>query len=116
MIQILDTSKGQKAVVSVKGKWFALYRKAGKIRRRALRTKNEKDALKFRDQFYSDLLADGATVYSGRQAHDKVQDKPDLYVYERPPYEFKVGGKVLLASWDKDEVIAARDKWIAENG
>ena len=102
-------------MVQVKDKWFALYYRDGKPFRRALRTNNKKDAVKFRDQFFSDLIADGATVYAGRTAQDKVLDKPSLYVYERAPYLFKVGGKVLCESWDRAEVEAARDAYLRQN-
>jgi hypothetical protein len=115
VIQIPDTSKGQSAMVLVKGVWFALYYKDGKVLRRSLRTDNRKDAIKFRDQFFSDLLADGSTIYTGRKAQQKVLDKPNLYIYERPPYQFKVKGKVLCESWDRSEVEKARDEYISEN-
>ena len=99
-------------MVKVIGVWFALYYKGGKPRRRTLRTSNRKDAVKFRDQFYSDLLADGATIYAGRKAGDKILDKPNLYIYERPPYQFKVKGKVLCESWDRADVERARDAYV----
>lgn len=99
-------------MAQVKGVWFALYYRGGKPRRRTLRTSNRKDAVKFRDQFYSDLLADGATVYTGRVPKDKIVSKPDLYIYERPPYQFKVKGKVLCESWDRADVEKARDAYV----
>jgi hypothetical protein len=115
VIQIPDTSKGQSAMVNVKGVWFALYYKNGKVLRRSLRTGNRKDAIKFRDQFFSALLAGGATIYTGRKPQDKVLDKPNLYIYERPPYQFKVKGKVLCESWDRCEVEKARDNFFCWN-
>lgn len=114
-IQIPDTSKGQSAMVQVRGVWFALYYKDGKVLRRSLRTGNFKDAVKFRDQFFSDLIADGSTIYTGRKAQQKVLDKPNLYVYARPPYQFKIKGKVLFESWNRSEVEKARDVYLYGN-
>ena len=94
--------------------WLALYYKDGKPFRRTLRTSNEEDAIKFRDQFFSDLLAEGATIYTGRKPQAKVLDKPNLYIYVRAPFIFKVKGKVLCESWDRDEVEKARDKYFQE--
>ena len=99
-------------MVQVKGLWFALYYRDGKLRRRSLRTSNKNDALLFRNYFFNDLVKDGATIYTGRKPQDKVLDKPNLYIYERAPYQFKVKGKVLCESWDRSEVERARDKFL----
>lgn len=112
LIQIPDTSKGQSAMVQVRGVWFALYYKDGKTFRRSLRTGNKKDAIKFRDQFFSDLLADGSTIYTGRKAQQKILDKPDLYIYKRPAYSVVVKGKLLGFTDSKEEAITMRDTYL----
>jgi hypothetical protein len=99
-------------MVQVKGVWFALYYRDGKALRKTLKTTNKKEAIRARNLFFLELVADGATVYTGRTAQTKVLDKPNLYIYERPPYIFKVKGKVLLESWDPDEIRTARDEYL----
>jgi hypothetical protein len=111
-IQIPDTTKGQTAMVLVRGIYYALFYKDGKSVRRSLKTSNNKEAVRARNHFYSSLVADGATVYLKRTAQDKIKNKPDLYIYARPPYLLKVNGKVLLESWDRAEVEKARDAFV----
>lgn len=95
--------------------WKALYFVDGKAARHSLKVSSEKEAIKARDAFFTSLLKEGATVYTGRSVKDKLKDKPNLYVYERPPYQFRIGAKVLFESWDKDEVVKARDKHFAKS-
>lgn len=100
----------------VKGVWYAIYYKDGKSCRKSLQTADKKIALRRRGQFLKELVRDGATVYAGRSAKDKLNGKPDLYIYSRPPYQFKIGGKVLCESWDRAEVEAARDAYVKGGG
>lgn len=111
-IQIPDTSKGQKAMVQIKSLWYAIYYRNGKPYRRSLRTTVEKDALKFRNQFFSDLARDGATVYTGRDIVAKIQDKPNLYIYRRKPVIVKIGGKIIAECDTEAEAEVARDAWL----
>lgn len=112
VIQIPDTSKGQSAMVFVKDVWFAIYYQDGKTLRKSLKTSSKKVAISLRNKFHQELLGLGATVYVGRKPVDKIVTKPDLYIYERPPYQFKVKGKVLCESWDRADVEKARDRYV----
>lgn len=112
-IQIPDTSKGQQAIVKVKGLWYANYYRDGKPYRRTLKTPNKKDAFKFRDQFFADLVADGATVYDGKAVADKLKNKPGLYIYERKPFIFKVNGQVIAECNSYAEAEKAREEYFA---
>ena len=115
MIQILDTSKKQKAMVLIGASWYARYFKNGKEFRKALGAADEKLAIRRRNKFFRELVQQGATIKPRRTPQEKLLDKPDLYIYSRPPYQFKVKGKVLLESWDEKEVREARDTWLLEN-
>lgn len=118
IIQIPDTSKGQSAMACVNEIWSAIYYRNGKIRRRTLRTKDYQTAVKFRDQFYSDLVADnGATVRKGRSVADKLRSNPSLYIYKRPMYFCQITGHGTVAEGDDyKDVEKKRDKWLRENG
>ena len=115
MIEIPDTSKGQRAMVRVNKVWYAIYYVGVDQRRKSLGTTDEKEAKDLRDAFFRELLQKGANPYVKRTPQKKVLDKPDLYIYTRPPYQFKVKGKVIFESWDKEEVRKVRDKWLKKN-
>lgn len=102
-------------MVFVKGYWYAIYYVGPDQRRKSLGTDDEDKALILRDEFFKMLLAKGAKPYAKRTPQQKVLDKPNLYIYERPPYFFRVGGKVLCESWDEDVVRKARNKWLKNN-
>ena len=99
-------------MVRVKNVWFALYYRNGKTLRKTLKTTDKEEAIRARNSFFAELVSEGATTYTKRTAQDKVIDKPNLYIYERPPYIFKVGGKVLFEGWDRGEVEKARDAYL----
>ena len=115
MIEIPDTSKGQRAMVRVNKIWYAIYYVGVDQRRKSLGTTDEKEARDLRDAFFHELFQKGAIPYVRRTPQKKVLDKPDLYIYTRPPFLFKVSGKVLFESWDKEEVRKVRDNWLKKN-
>lgn len=114
-LQIPDTSKGQKAMVSMKGRWYAIYYWNAKVKRRTLRTTCERDACIFRDQFFADLVRDnGATVRPGKTTLEKLADKPDLYIYKRSPFVVQIKGKVIAECATKREARLSRDKFLSK--
>ena len=114
-IEIPSTAEGQQAMVKIGKIWYALYYKGVDQRRKSLGTSDHKEATVLRDAFFQHLLQKGAIPYVKRTPQKKVLDKPDLYIYSQYPYFFKVKGKILFESWDKEEVRKVRDKWIKKN-
>lgn len=112
MIQIPDISKGQKAMIFLKESWWAVYYEDGKQRRRNLGVREESLALVQRDKLFRQFKREGAVRYGKRTPQQKVLNKPGLYCYSRPPYQFKVKGVVLFESWAEAEVYAARDAYL----
>jgi hypothetical protein len=111
-IQIPDTAKGQQAIVKVKDVWFTSYYRNGKVCRHSLKTSDKKEAFKLRNKFFSFLLDEGASVYKGRNVNDKLQNKPELYIYKRKPFIFKIKNKVIGEFDTYEEALLARSSYL----
>jgi hypothetical protein len=110
MITIPNTKNGHTGMVLIKETYHAIYYLNGSQRRKSTSTGDLEKALNRRNEIYAELINNGATIKRRKTQTEKIiTDKRDLYVYSRPPYQFVLKGKVIFESWNKQEVVAARD-------
>jgi len=104
--------------MTLQGTWKIRYTVDGVLKTKNSYTKDVDEAVKIRDGFFAELLAQGATEKLVGRANPKTKyparpPTEDIYIHRRRPYIVKVKQKYLGLFDTLEEARAARDKYMA---